>query len=80
MRVRFYGKLAEFFGSEQEIAIDTPCTVAEVRRRLATDRPHAAESLLNKRVRACVDDAIVRDDDLIMQGRELEFLAPVSGG
>ena len=80
MQVRFYGKLADFFGSEREIAIDTPCTVAELRRRLATDEPQAAESLRSKRLRAFVGDAFVHDHDVIPQGEVLELLAPVSGG
>lgn len=80
MKVRFYGKLADLFGSECEVAIDTPCTVAELRRRLATDHAQASESLHNKRVRACVGDTIVRDDDLVTGDEVLEFLAPVSGG
>ena len=80
LKVRFYGKLADVFGSEREITVATPCTVAQLRRRLATDLPQAAQALQNKRVRACVRDAIICDDDLIPQGEVLELLAPVSGG
>lgn len=80
MKVRFYGRLADLFGSEREIAVDTPCTVAELRRRLETDSPEAAESLQNKRVRACIGDAIVQDGVVMSEGDVLELLAPVSGG
>ena len=80
MKVRFYGKLADLFGREREMTVDLPCTVAELRRRLAADAPQAAESVLNKRVRACIGDAIVRDEDVIPEGAVLELLAPVSGG
>ena len=80
MKVRFYGKLADLFGSERDVAIDAPCTVAELRRRLSIDDPQAAKSLQNKRVRACVGDVIVQDGDLIPRGQVLELLAPVSGG
>ena len=80
MQVRFYGKLADLFGSEREIAIGAPCTVGQLRQRLATDEPQAAKSLDNKRVRACIGDEIVQDDHVIPQGEVLELLAPVSGG
>jgi molybdopterin converting factor small subunit len=80
LKVRFYGKLADLFGSERQIAVDPPCTVAELRRRLATEHPQGAESLQNKRVRACVGDAIVPDSYAISDDETLELLAPVSGG
>jgi molybdopterin converting factor small subunit len=80
LKVRFYGKLADLFGSERDVPIDGPCTVAELRRKLATDHPDAAEPLQNKRVRACVGDAIIGDEDVIGRGAVLELLAPVSGG
>ena len=80
LKVRFYGKLAGLFGSEREIAIDSPCTVAELRRLLAADHPQGAESLQSKCVRACVGDAIVPDNYAISDEETLELLAPVSGG
>lgn len=80
MKVRFYGKLADLFGSERDVALDAPCTVADLRRRLATDHPHAAESLENKRVKACIGDEIVPDSAVIPEDGVLELLAPVSGG
>ena len=80
MKVRFYGKLADLFGSEREVAVDTPCTVAELRGRLAMEHPQGSEALQHKRVRACIGDEIARDSDVVPGGAVLEFLAPVSGG
>ena len=80
MKVRFYGKLADLFGNEREVAIDSPCTVAELRDRLAMEHPEGAESMHNKRVRACIGDRLAQDCDVVPDGAELEFLAPVSGG
>lgn len=80
MKVRFYGKLADLFGSEREVALDSPCTVGELREQLAIEHPEGAESLQNRRVRACVGDHIAQDCDIVSEGTELEFLAPVSGG
>ena len=80
MKVRFYGKLADWFGSEREVAVDAPCTVGDLRQKLASDHPQGAEALRNRRVRACIGDEIAQDGDIIPEGRVLEFLAPVSGG
>ena len=80
MKVRFYGKLAELFGGEREVAIDTPCTVAELRDRLAIEFPEGSKSLQNKHVKACIGDKIAQDTDVVHGGAILEFLAPVSGG
>ena len=80
MKVRFYGKLAEFFGSEREVSIGAPCSVEDMRRRLLTEHPEATEALRNGRVRACIGDRIASDTDIVPEGAELEFLAPVSGG
>ena len=80
MKIRFYGKLADLFGTERELAIDCPCTVAELLRKLASDHPEAAETLQNKRVKACVGDAIVQESTVIPKGEVVEFMAPVSGG
>lgn len=80
MKVRFYGKLADLLGRERDIAFTPPCTVAELRQRLAADHPEAAESLRNKRVTACIGDTIVRDSYAMSDDDVLELLAPVSGG
>jgi molybdopterin converting factor small subunit len=80
LKVRFYGKLADLLGNEREVSIDSPCTVADVRVRLGIDHPEAAESLGNRRVKACVGDMIVHDGHVLSSGETLELLAPVSGG
>ena len=80
MKVRFYGKLEDLFGREREVAIDSPCTVGELLDRLAMEHPGGAEWLQHKRVRACIGDQLAQDNDVVPEGAELEFLAPVSGG
>lgn len=80
MKVCFYGKLADLFGNECEVAVDAPCTVADLRQRLASDHPQGADALQHQRVRACIGDEIAQDGDIIPEGRVIEFLAPVSGG
>ena len=80
MKVRFYGKLAAAMGSHVDMAIDMPCTVAQVRRRLIAARPDLAEVMDDKRIRAIVGESVVADGYQLSPTDELEFLAPVSGG
>ena len=80
MKVIFYGKLAGIFGHQMELAIKTPCTVARLRSQILAGHPEAAHSLGDRRVRACVGNALVADDHPLDPADEVEFLAPVSGG
>lgn len=80
MKVRSYGKLADLLGPERDIAIDAPCTIAELRAHLAAQCPEAAEPLASKRVLACLGDEIVPDTHVVEPDQSVELLAPVSGG
>lgn len=80
MKIIFHGRLADLLGREMELASAGPCSIAELRLRIAEAQPAAADVLAGKRVRACVGDAFVDDDHLAKPGDEVEFLPPVSGG
>lgn len=80
MKVRSYGKLRDLLGYERDVPIDAPCTVAELRARLAAECPEAAEPLASRRVIACVRDTVVPDNYLVTPSDPVELLAPVSGG
>lgn len=80
MQVTFYGKLASTIGRQVELAVDTPCTILELRAQLRTTYPAAASSLADRRVRACVGDTLVADDHSLDPADEVDFLSPVSGG
>jgi molybdopterin converting factor small subunit len=79
MRIHFYGRLADALGEAVEMDVAAPCTIGELRRRLAAELPSAGEAL-SGRVRACVGDRIVGDDHEVDTADRVEFLAPVSGG
>ncbi len=79
-RILFHGRLADVLGRDLEIATSQGCSIAELRTRIASHYPHAADALCNSRVRACVGDSIVADSYRIAPGDQVEFLAPVSGG
>jgi molybdopterin synthase sulfur carrier subunit len=80
VRIEFFGQLAEAIGREVELPSARGETVAEVRRRLAALFPAAAETLSRPAVRACLDDRIVGEEEVVGDGAELAFLPPLSGG
>jgi molybdopterin converting factor small subunit len=80
MKVTFYGKLASVLGRELDLAVEEPCTVAGLREQIAGAFPNAAQSLQDRRVRACVARVIVPDDHRVAPADEVEFFSPVSGG
>ncbi len=79
-RILFHGRLADVLGHDLEIATPRGCSIGDLRTRIASQYPHAADSLCNNRVRACVGDSIVPDNHRIALGEQVEFLSPVSGG
>lgn len=80
MRVFFYGKLAGAIGPRLDVSIETPCSVAGLRRQLVASYPAIAEALQDRRVKAFVGEAFVADHYQLGPHDEVEFLAPVSGG
>jgi sulfur-carrier protein len=81
MKVQFFGRMAERMG--REVEVDVPehgCSVADLRRRLAELHPRAEAELLAPTLRACVDDAIAGEDEMVREGRAVAFFPPLSGG
>lgn len=79
MRIHFYGRLADSLGEAVEMDLAAPCTIGELRQRLAAELPQA-DAALSGRVRACVGDRLVGDSHAVGPDDRVEFLAPVSGG
>lgn len=72
-KIAFYGKLAETIGREVEIELPAQgCTVAALRARF--------DGLDRATIRACVNDATVGEDHVVMPGDRVDFLPPLSGG
>ena len=80
MRVLFYGRLADTFGSQVEVDAPDGCTVAQLRERLIAELPGAEPGLRNERTRALVAGTLVFDDHRLRSAETIEFLPPVSGG
>jgi mannose-6-phosphate isomerase len=80
VRVLFYGRLAEAIAPELQVEARSGCSVGKLRGCLADAHPAAAEILLSRRARACIDNALVEDDYVVGEAQTVEFLPPVSGG
>jgi sulfur-carrier protein len=80
VKVLFYGRLAEAIGAELDVDAPPGSSIGQLRDTLVRGHPEAAEALVGKRARACVNDAIVHDGFVPGTGDRVEFLPPVSGG
>ena len=79
MRIEFYGQIVESFGGPVEVPVPSGgIQVSGLRSLMA--RQYVADAILNKSVRACVNDEIVPDDQWVMASDRVEFLSPFSGG
>jgi len=81
LKIGFYGRLADSIGREAELQVpEGGCTVAQLRRLLAEQHPHAAAELSRPAVRASVGDFIVGEEHVVRPGEQVEFFPPLSGG
>lgn len=80
MEVLLYGRLADVVGPRLALDVPAGISVGEVRQRLAEAHPALADDMASRRVRACVADAFVGDDQLLGKGQKVEFFPAVSGG
>lgn len=78
-RVKLFARARDLAGAA-EVAVDLPdtATVADLRRRLAADRP-ALASLL-QRCAIAVDNEFADGDTPLSPDAEVALLPPVSGG
>lgn len=79
MRIHFYGRLSDLLGRNIDLDVPKACSIAELRKQLAIDYPHAA-TVLAGRTRACIGDTVVPDSQIVGPGDDVEFFPPVSGG
>jgi len=79
VKIGFYGQIERPFGGPADVPVpDEGVTVSALRRLLA--ERYEAEAILERSVRAVVNDEIVLDTHIIYPGDTVEFLSPVSGG
>ena len=81
LRVQFFGRPSDIFGSSREVDIPpTGLPLSELRRLLVQSEPDAVDVFERYGVRAAVDNQIVNGDVLVMPGQSVEFFSMFSGG
>ena len=79
MKVGFYGQIATPFCGQADVSVPAEgLTVTGLRSLLA--EAFETDAILERSVRAAVNDEIVPDTHTVFPGDTVEFLSPVSGG
>ncbi|MEK6540521.1 MAG: MoaD/ThiS family protein [Pseudomonadota bacterium] len=79
--IELCGRLADRACAALTLELDAAsCSVADLRAALAAAHPSLAADMANARVRACVDEVIVKDTFMVAAGQAIAFFPPVSGG
>ena len=79
MKIAFYGQIERPFGGPAEISVPEKGVSVTTLRRLLAAR-YEAEAILERTVRAAVNDEIVLDTHMVYPVDTVEFMSPVSGG
>lgn len=81
VQVRYFASLREALGSGQAVAVPAGCTVAGLRNILmARGGAHALVLAPGRAVRAAVAQQMAADDTTLVDGAEVAFFPPVTGG
>jgi molybdopterin synthase sulfur carrier subunit len=81
VRVRYFASLREALGAQQEIDVPAGSTLGTLREALAASSPRHAEVLARGRAVRCAQDQRMCDEDVaLVEGAEVAFFPPVTGG
>lgn len=79
--VLFFGKVADHFGQNREVAIPAGgCPLSHIRAQLALDVEGGAEVLAEPGLRMAVDQALCPESVWVTPGQEVAFFSVFSGG
>jgi len=80
VQVLFFAGLREALGSGEKITLEPGDTVGGLRQRLAARGGAWSALEAGRNVRAAVNQEMVRPDHVLVEGDELAFFPPVTGG
>lgn len=79
MKIGFYGQIKQPFGGAAEVTVPNEGVTVTALRRLLAER-YEDEAILERSVRAVVNDEIVPETHVVFPVDTVEFMSPVSGG
>ena len=75
------GRLADADGPLVAVALGgEAASIGDLKRALAQCYPALGEEMMQRRIAACVDDAIVPDSHVVRMGQRIALFPPLSGG
>ena len=81
VRVRYFASIREALGEGQLIEMHEGATVGEVRDQLiASNAAHATVLARGKALRSALNQALCDESAVVINGAELAFFPPVTGG
>lgn len=81
LRVQFFGRPSDIFGSSMEVEIPAAgLPLSELRSLLLQSEPEATEVFERYGVRVAIDNQITSGDVLVRPGQTVEFFSLFSGG
>ena len=81
VQVRYFASLREALGAQQAIDMPAGSTLGALREQLAASSARHAEVLARGRaVRCAQDQRMCGEDTMLVDGAEVAFFPPVTGG
>ncbi|KJS37425.1 MAG: hypothetical protein VR74_08575 [Hyphomonas sp. BRH_c22] len=79
MKISFFGKISDPIGKTLEIAFpESGMSVADIRQVIA--QACRTDMILDKTIRAAVNDEVVLENHIVMPGDDVIFMSALSGG
>ena len=79
--VRYFAALREALGAQETVTLADTTTLGELRERLIASSPRHAEALRRTRaIRCAVNQALAEESAMLVDGAEVAFFPPVTGG
>lgn len=81
IQLRYFASLREALGAGEALDVPAGCTLGGLREQLIARGGRHAEVLARGRaVRAALNQAMAAEDALLLEGAEVAFFPPVTGG
>ncbi len=81
VNVRYFASLREVLGAGERVELPTGATLAELRNKLIARSPdHAAALTRGKTLRCALDQSLCEESEVIVEGVEVAFFPPITGG